>query len=458
MSVPEFAAASQLGEWARKPDSQRLPQSIRPPCQLPPGCRLGLVVRNMEDGTFQALKILHFENSLPAKEVGKFCRGTPYAIVFRQGPWALKKAVVSLIERLPGLHVAWFSLTANSKSMALRRTQSSQWAPADEELLAGIQYINDNALSAIPKTNSIIEQGLQFLGVGKTPAIIIMTLAMGRYHKEKLDLPTLPGRRRAKSLDNFRHRVRQVHEGVFLDDPYRDKIEESQRCQGRYNDVKLAKNCCRAYASDDIQKDDEPKNDERIDITMEEFMKLVHRTFPGDKPADISDIMAMLRRTVVFVFGLSALYVRFPSEKSESPIHCIQVDDLHKDVLAEGDKLFYGKYKSGSVDKPEHYDESVGREQSMIAESMSRYLSYSKSTQYMLDINEELLECLFNIRASNIRETWLPSSQESQDESSQVLPPPVYRHVEGDLDAAAASQNDLDADEAAAIDMGLHSE
>ena len=27
-----------------------------------------------------------------------------------------------------------------------------------------------------------------------------------------------------------------------------------------------------------------------------------------------------------------------------------------------------------------------------------------------------------------------------------------------DLDAAAASQNDLDADEAAAIDMGLHSE
>ena len=268
-------------------------------------------------------------------------------------------------------------------------------------------------------------------GVGKTPAIIIMTLAMGRYHKEKLDLPTLPGRRRAKSLDNFRHRVRQVREGVFLDDPYRDKIEESQRCQGRYNDVKLAKNCCRAYASDDIQKDDEPKNDERIDITMEEFMKLVHRTFPGDKPADISDIMAMLRRTVVFVFGLSALYVRFPSEKSESPIHCIQVDDLHKDVLAEGDKLFYGKYKSGSVDKPEHYDESVGREQSMIAESMSRYLSYSKSTQYMLDINEELLECLFNIRASNIRETWLPSSQESQDESSQVLPPPVYRHVEG---------------------------
>ena len=115
----------------------------------------------------------------------------------------------------------------------------------------------------------------------------------------------------------------------------------------------------------------------------------------------------------------------------------IAFEDLQKDFLAEGDKLFYGKYKSGFVDKPEH-DESVGCEQSMTAESMSCYLSYSKSTRYMLDINEELRECLFNIRASNMREARLPSSQETQEESSQVLPPPVYQaprpeqcHVEG---------------------------
>ena len=63
-------------------------------------------------------------------------------------------------------------------------------------------------------------------GVGKTPAIIIMMLAMGRYHSARLDLPTPPGWRRAKkSLDNFRHRVGNIHEGVFLDDPSRDKID-----------------------------------------------------------------------------------------------------------------------------------------------------------------------------------------------------------------------------------------
>jgi hypothetical protein len=49
------------------------------------------------------------------------------------------------------------------------------------------------------------------------------------------------------------HRVGLIHEGVFLDDPSRDKIdladlksfvraEDTQTCRGRYNDVKLAKN------------------------------------------------------------------------------------------------------------------------------------------------------------------------------------------------------------------------
>lgn len=73
----------------------------------------------------------------------------------------------------------------------------------------------------------------------------------------------------AESLDNFRHRVGHIHEGIFLDDPSRAKIdladlksfvtaEENQTCHGRYNDVKLAKNCCRAFATNDIEEEDEP--------------------------------------------------------------------------------------------------------------------------------------------------------------------------------------------------------
>lgn len=74
---------------------------------------------------------------------------------------------------------------------------------------------------------------------------------------------------------------------------------------------------------------------------MEEFLTLLRRTFPGDRPADIH---AILKRTVVFVFGVSALYNCLPSQQDDAPIHRIQIQDLHKDVLADGDKVFYGKF------------------------------------------------------------------------------------------------------------------
>jgi hypothetical protein len=44
---------------------------------------------------------------------------------------------------------------------------------------------------------------------------------------------------------------------------------------------------------------------------MEEFLTLLRRTFPGDKPADVR---AVLKITVVFIFGTFTLYL--PSSKS----------------------------------------------------------------------------------------------------------------------------------------------
>ena len=114
-------------------------------------------------------------------------------------------------------------------------------------------------------------------GVGKTPCLITLAMAIGRYHVRRLSLTASPGWRRAKSLDNFRHRVRQVQEAVFLDDPSRDKIDladmksfltadEDQTCSGRYNDVRLVRNGMRAYASNDIGEGDEPEDTYRSDI------------------------------------------------------------------------------------------------------------------------------------------------------------------------------------------------
>lgn len=499
LSLPEFPF-SQLVDAMKEQALEKLPCNIKPPSPMPSGCRLTFVAQNKRDGTIDLLKILHFESRISKDEALALCTGTPYALVLRPGPWALRKAVFALVARLPGLHVAWFTLKQQEQGRAARRSHSSQWAPADEELWAGIQYINDNApecdsqnqqyywilcsikegsgtpisgwpeakvrLMAQNKSRGMAGAQLEtsfplttyslkpflakymlpllyplfmnfafmFLGwpgVGKTPAIIIMMLAMGRYHATRLGLPTPAGWRRAKSLDNFRHRVGNVHEGVFLDDPSRDKIEladlksfvtaeEHQTCQGRYNDVKLAKNCCRAYASNDLQQEDEPKEDSRLAITMEEFLTMLRHTFPGDKPADIR---AVLKRTVVFVFGKSALYLRLPSQQDDAPIHRINIEAIHQDLLADRDKLSYGKYKGGMMENPSGYEDFVSQEQEMISQSMTEYLSYASAQDYVKEVNGQLYDLLLHKQPIPAK-AWLPSSPEP---SSPEMPGPIYR-------------------------------
>ena len=97
-------------------------------------------------------------------------------------------------------------------------------------------------------------------GVGKTPAIIAMCMAIGRHHVRRLHLQgDKPGWRRAKSFDNFRQRAPQVQEALFLDDPSGRRTDiadlkafvtsdEDGTVSGRYNDARLARNQMRAFA------------------------------------------------------------------------------------------------------------------------------------------------------------------------------------------------------------------
>ena len=90
------------------------------------------------------------------------------------------------------------------------------------------------------------------------------------------------------------------------------------------------------------------------------------------------------------VFGASALYLCLPGQHDEAQIHRIQIDDVHKDVLAEHDKLSRGKYKGGTMEKPDGFDEAVEAEQDMIQRSMNRYSEFGKVQDYIAQVNGEI--------------------------------------------------------------------
>lgn len=195
-------------------------------------------------------------------------------------------------------------------------------------------------------------------GVGKTPFVIIMAMALGRYRVRRSGCDGVQaGWRRAKSLDNFRHRAPVVHEGLFLDDPCRAKVniadlksfltsDKDCTVDSRYNDTRLVRNQVMAFASNDLPEERFACKPGASSITEEDFFRLLRDIFQGDKE---KDVLAVLKRSIVFLFGAKALYLRLPSEHRDSVVHRIDFDALHQDLLADRDKPLYGKYKGGHL-------------------------------------------------------------------------------------------------------------
>lgn len=276
-------------------------------------------------------------------------------------------------------------------------------------------------------------------GVGKTPFVIILAVAMGRYHILRSGCEGLrPGWRRAKSLDNFRHRAPQVHEGLFLDDPDRAKVsiadlksfltsDEDGTVDSRYKDTRLVRNQVRAFASNDL-KDAEPSGLGSCTIISDQhFFNLLGEIFAGDKE---KDVLAVLKRSAVFIFAENAL--RLPSEKRAAIVH--RIEDIHKDLLAERDKGLYGKYKGGVMETGPTFDADVNEEQSLINKSVQKMNSFDKVQDYVDYVNEKLQECLLrNQIAQQLRAPPLPSSQSSSEEHQApvgMIPiPPIGTRV-----------------------------
>jgi hypothetical protein len=194
-------------------------------------------------------------------------------------------------------------------------------------------------------------------GVGKTPFVIIMSMAIGRRHVRQCGSEGFkPGWRRAKSLDNFRHKAPQVQEALFLDDPCRSKVamadlksfltcDEDGAVESRCNDTKMLRNQMRAYASNDLAEERFECGPRETVISEENFFSLLGDFFAGDKE---KDVLAVLKNSIVFMFGNRALYLRLPSERRDAVVHRIAMEDVHLDLLDARDKPSMGNTRLAS--------------------------------------------------------------------------------------------------------------
>ena len=465
--VENCGSAENVAAVCQEQRIESLPAALQFAHALPAHSKVGCIAMEKGHGKLDVIKLVTFQDKMAIRDATKIPAGSAYVPFSRPGPWAVKKAFQSLLDRLPGHHVHWGTVTRWEAQAKNSASSSSTWSPDTDTLLQGVAFINDHA----PETDANNEQytwillniredaespiagwpegkvrimaqnkskasngatlqkgfplttfslkpflaekllpvlyplfvcygvvALGWPGVGKTPALIAVILAMGRYHIHRLqEEDAVPGWRRAKSLDNFRHQVANVYEGIFLDDPNRENVsmadlksfltvEEEQTTSGRYNDAKLTRNCMRAYASNDLDREDEPLDDSRIFITGEEFMKMTRRLFAGDKQADV---LACLKRSVVLLVGQHAVYLRLPNQDPEAPVHRIQVDELHKDLLSEKDKPPYSKYKLGIVEYGPQWEQETQQEVRTISLGMEKFAA-GRPEVYIKDANEKI--------------------------------------------------------------------
>ena len=141
--VSEFSGLARIGELIQQGELANLPQPLRVQEPLPPNAKMGVIIHNLEDGTINIIKTMHFSYKIAMTHARKLCTGDVFVPVYRSGtgPRAVRKAIQQLLQRLPGFRVMWNNVS--EKQAGIRRAQTSQWAPEDEELRRGIDYTSN---------------------------------------------------------------------------------------------------------------------------------------------------------------------------------------------------------------------------------------------------------------------------------------------------------------------------
>ena len=84
-----------------------LPVAVHFAESLPADSKVGGMVMHKGNGQLDVIKYMTFKDKVSTQEATKLIAGSAYVPFSCPGPWSVKKAFQSLLDRLPGHHVHW---------------------------------------------------------------------------------------------------------------------------------------------------------------------------------------------------------------------------------------------------------------------------------------------------------------------------------------------------------------
>jgi len=121
-----------------------LPAPLKFKERVPSGAKIGGIVIEQAPGCLNVIKLVFFKATMSTGQATKIASGSAYLPFFRAGPWAVKKAFQSLLDRVPGHHVQW-NVVCQKEKVAKPASSSSTWSPDEDVLRQGVAFINENA-------------------------------------------------------------------------------------------------------------------------------------------------------------------------------------------------------------------------------------------------------------------------------------------------------------------------
>ena len=144
LSIQLSSSPEAIASVLQSQQVEDLPAPLKFKEPLPSGTKIGGIAIEQADGRLDVIKLVYFQASVITGQARKIASGEVHLPFHREGPWAVRKAFQSLLDRVPGHHVQW-NVACQKAKAPKPASSSSTWTPETDVLLQAVAFINENA-------------------------------------------------------------------------------------------------------------------------------------------------------------------------------------------------------------------------------------------------------------------------------------------------------------------------